>query len=183
VQICPSSVNSASAPDVIVGHVRCLQRAGGDTSERNAPKEEGEDPYLVENEPVSPWAAMIGAAQALGIATVLYIFATKMDGMLFSVELPDQYTARNVSVTLRTILRGLVYLATFIFAANGIGLAALTVKLLIFGDDQPSEASSKTKIPDNIPKVGLASNPEDVMRAFDEVSDLSRYKKDKKEKS
>ena len=31
--------------------------------------------------------------------------------------------ARNISITVRTILLGLSYLATFIFAANGLGLA------------------------------------------------------------
>lgn len=161
-----------------------MQRAGAASTEESKTEEQEEDPYLIYDQSVSPWESLFGAAQALGIAAVLYIFATKMDGVFFSVELPDQYTARNVSVTVRTIVRGLVYLATFIFAANGIGLAALTLKLFIFGDDEPSRTPDKPKIPDNIPKVGLTSNPEDVMRAFDEVSDPSRYKKDKgKEKA
>lgn len=82
-----------------------------------------------------------------------------------------------MAVTVRTVLRGLVYLATFIFAANGVGLSALALKLLIFGDDEDESGSDKPAIPDNIPKVGLTSNLDDVMRAFDEASDLKQYQK------
>ena len=37
--------------------------------------------------------------------------------------MPDQFTARNITVTVRTITRGLAYLATFIFGANAVGLS------------------------------------------------------------
>jgi hypothetical protein len=36
--------------------------------------------------------------------------------------LPDAYTARNIAVTVRTIIVGLLYLVTFIFSANTLGL-------------------------------------------------------------
>lgn len=147
-----------------------------------------EDPYLAEPVAVSPFKAGISAAQALAIAAVLYYIASSLDTAMSTVDLPDQYTVRTIAVTLRTIVTGLAYLATFIFAANGVGLAALTVKLAIYGDDEvPSEANAsqsekaaeKPRIPDSVPNVNLTSHPQDVMRALDEVSDLSRYKKDK----
>lgn len=130
---------------------------------------------------MKPIDAVIGAVQALGIAAGLYFFATKMDSVLLSSPLPDQYTVRNMAVTVRTVLRGLVYLATFIFAANGVGLSALALKLLIFGDDDVAVASDKPKYPENIPKVGLTSNLDDVMRAFDEASDVTKYQKKKED--
>ena len=52
----------------------------------------------------------------------LYLFATNVDGYFEGQQLPDQYTARNITVTIRTIVRGLSYLITFIFAANAVGL-------------------------------------------------------------
>lgn len=143
-------------------------------------KQREPDPELVEPQKVTPFDAFIGAAQALGIASGLYFFATKMDSVMLSSPLPDQYTVRNMAVTVRTVIRGLVYLATFIFAANGVGLSALTLKLLIFGDDDTDNSgSNKTNIPADVPTVGLTSNLDDVMRAFDEASDLTKYQKTK----
>lgn len=154
-----------------------MQRVGA--SQDAKPVEE--DPYLAEPVVVTPFKALISAAQALAIAAVLWFLATTLDTAMSTADLPDQYTVRSIAVTLRTIVTGLAYLATFIFAANGVGLAALTLKLAIYGDDEAAaaDAEMKPKIPDNIPNVGLTSHPEDVMRAFDEVSDMSRYKKDK----
>eukprot|EP00892_Ulva_mutabilis_P007379 jgi/Ulvmu1/5012/UM021_0029.1 len=144
-------------------------------------EQQAEDPELAEPVTVKPLDAFIGAAQALGIASGLYFFATKMDGVLLSSPLPEQYTVRNMAVTVRTVLRGLVYLATFIFAANGVGLSALGLKLLIFGDEEDAPASDSTPIPKDIPKVGLNSNLDDVMRAFDEASDATRFQKKQNE--
>lgn len=162
-----------------------VQRVGA--SDKAKPVEE--DPYLAEPVAVSPFKAFLSATQALAIAAVLFFFATTLDTAMSTAELPDQYTVRSIAVTLRTIVTGLAYLATFIFAANGVGLAALTVQLAIYGDEEvkPKEEapqtqesmSNKPNIPNSIPNVGLTSHPEDVMRAFDEVSDLSRYRKDK----
>ena len=53
--------------------------------------------------------------------------------------LPNQLTARNITITVRTIVRGLSYLLTFLFAANTVGLTGeallswntqLTVRLM-----------------------------------------------------
>lgn len=154
-----------------------MQRVGA--KEDAKPVEE--DPYLAEPVAVSPLKAFFSASQALAIAAVLYFFATTLDTAMSTANLPDQYTVRSIAVTLRTIVTGLAYLATFIFGANGLGLAALTLKLAIYGDEEAIPAEKKSKIPDNLPKVSLTSHPEDVMRALDKVSDLSRYKRDKTE--
>lgn len=49
-----------------------------------------------------------------------------MDAFFDRQTLPDpvsQYTAHNIAVLVQTVSRGLVYLITFIFGANTLGLA------------------------------------------------------------
>lgn len=150
----------------------------GNKGKDNPDPEAVPDPELEEPVEVTPFEAFIGAVQALAIAAGLLFFATKVDSAVLSSPLPDQYTARNLAITVRTIIRGLVYLAAFIFAANGVGLAALTLKLVIFGDDEEVVEEKGSELP-ALPKIGLTSNIDDVMRAFDEVSDVEQYKKRK----
>jgi hypothetical protein len=47
--------------------------------------------------------------------------------------MPDAYTARNIAVTVRTILIGLLYLITFIFSANAVGLTGEGGRLCVGG--------------------------------------------------
>ncbi len=56
------------------------------------------------------------------MSVVMYKVSTSVDGYFGAQALPDQYTIRNITVALRTTVQGLSYLATFIFAANTIGL-------------------------------------------------------------
>ena len=70
-------------------------------------------------------AATVGA-----ISLALFVFSTKLDGYISSIELPDQYTVRQVSVTLKTIVVGLSYLACFIYGANTLGLFLLGVDMV-----------------------------------------------------
>ena len=60
---------------------------------------------------------------------MLYIFASKVSSGFDNSTLPESYTARQIS-TVRTIVEGLVYLATFVYAANGVGLTMLGFKKL-----------------------------------------------------
>lgn len=178
---CMHNVNNAPVPLRFLNGPICATLVQKLTS-ANEEVVQAEDPELAEPLSVTPFDALIGAVQALGIAAGLYIFATKMDGVLLAAPLPEQYTVRNMAVTVRTVLRGLVYLATFIFAANGVGLSALALKLLVFGEDERDPAvSDSPKIPKNIPNVGLTSNLDDVMRAFDEASDVTKYQKKQKD--
>lgn len=117
---------------------------------------------------VAPWETFLGAAQAAVIGYGLWIFSTKVDAAMDATVLPDQYTARNISITVKTIIRGISYLATFVFAANAIGLAALTVKLLLFGDDETVPAATKPLA--RGPSIRLDSDVEDVIAAFDKAS-------------
>jgi hypothetical protein len=53
----------------------------------------------------------------------LFIYTSKVEGAINVQALPDAYTARNIAITVRTIIIGLLYLVTFIFSANTVGLA------------------------------------------------------------
>ncbi len=64
-----------------------------------------------------------GAAQAGTMAYGMWLLSTGVDAYFDRQAMPDQYTARNITVTVRTITRGLAYLATFIFGANAVGLS------------------------------------------------------------
>ena len=63
-----------------------------------------------------------GAAQAGALGFGLFIFSTKVSSLVNVQALPDGYTARNITITVRTLIQGLSWLATFIFCANAIGL-------------------------------------------------------------
>lgn len=157
--------------------VQSLKDRDGRVTRRVAAEEE--DPELRKPVPVSPLNAAVSAAQACAIAAVLYWLSSSLDAAMMAKELPVSYTARQITVTVRTIVSGLAYLATFIFAANGLGLTALTIKLLVVGDDEPVAKAKARKPKETLPKVALTSDLEDVMKAFDDVSSVERYRKGK----
>ena len=66
-----------------------------------------------------------GGLTGLGISAVLYVFASKVSASFDGKALPESETVRQISITVRTIVEGLSYLATFVYAANGVGLIAL----------------------------------------------------------
>ncbi|KAL6746604.1 hypothetical protein V8C86DRAFT_2937500 [Haematococcus lacustris] len=131
-----------------------------------------------------PLDAFLGAAQAGLLAAGMYVFSSKMQLVLEDTSMPDAYTARNISITVRTILLGLSWLATFIFAANSIGLSALTVQWLLFPDSVNSEeerreqaaarrAAAEAAGP-QLPKVTVSSKSDELMKAFTSAERLGR---------
>jgi hypothetical protein len=66
-----------------------------------------------------------GGLTGIGISVVLYAFASKVSESFDGKALPESETVRQISITVRTIVEGLTYLATFVYAANGVGLIAL----------------------------------------------------------
>jgi len=69
--------------------------------------------------------SLTGGLTGLGISAVLYVFASKVSASFDGKALPESETVRQISITVRTIVEGLSYLATFVYAANGVGLIAL----------------------------------------------------------
>ncbi len=58
--------------------------------------------------------------------TILAYYATtSLESYAVGLSLPDQYTARNLTSALRTIVVAAAYLATFLLGANTLGLAGV----------------------------------------------------------
>ncbi|EFJ42954.1 hypothetical protein VOLCADRAFT_121472 [Volvox carteri f. nagariensis] len=130
----------------------------------------------------TPVNAFIGCGQALVLAYGLWFFTTKVQGSIEGQALPDGYTARNIAITVRTIILGLCYLATFIFAANGVGLAGLSVQLLLFPgsitDEEAEEEDAASRGP-QLPKVRITSRPDELRAAFNVAERLGKQEAQK----
>ncbi|KAH9611175.1 hypothetical protein KSS87_001330 [Heliosperma pusillum] len=70
----------------------------------------------------SPVQAILGGIAAGVIALILYKFTTTIEAGLNRQTLSDTYSVRQITVTIRTIINGMCYLATFVFGINSIGL-------------------------------------------------------------
>lgn len=143
------------------------ERVGGASP---APAPQPQVTAEAESAGVTPLNAFLGAAQAGLLALGLWVFTMKMQTIFDEQALPSAYTARNISVTVRTILLGLCYLASFVFAANTVGLTGLSLQLLFFPetvkDDKPNEVVEPKY---SLPKLRATANPSDVRAAFEEV--------------
>jgi hypothetical protein len=82
-------------------------------------------------EPVTAGNCFLGAALALVCAVALWTFTGFVESLFDAQPASDQYAVRNVTGTLRSILTGLCYLATFLFGANAVGLSGLGVQTLM----------------------------------------------------
>lgn len=67
----------------------------------------------------------------------------------------DQYTVQQLTMTIRTAVTGLMYLATFLFGANAVGLTGLSLQLLIKG--KPADATSAGGAPPAAPGAPTAA--------------------------
>ena len=102
----------------------------------DAKKEGGGDDDVAKEAPApkvekGPKDVFTNAATVGAIFVGLFIVSNKIEGYISSIELPDQYTVRQVSVTLKTIVVGMSYLACFIYGANALGLFLLGVDMVL----------------------------------------------------
>lgn len=91
---------------------------------------EREEERKLKDKKLNASQAFTGGITGIAISAGLYIFASKISTGFDNSRLPESYTARQISITVRTIVEGLVYLATFVYAANGVGLTLLGFKKL-----------------------------------------------------
>ncbi|XP_057727315.1 uncharacterized protein LOC130943452 [Arachis stenosperma] len=101
--------------------------------------------------PPSPVQAFLGGISAGIIALILYKFATTVEAALNRQTISDNYSVRQITITIRTILNGLTYLATFVFGINSVGLFLYSGKLGIdslMGGSTEKETESKSKSTD-----------------------------------
>jgi hypothetical protein len=98
---------------------------------QNAQKEEREArdaEQLAKTKKLTPMQALTGGITGLAIAFVLYGFTQTVMSSFDGKPVPESYQARQITITVRTIVSGLAYLATFVYAANGTGLCALAAQ-------------------------------------------------------
>ncbi|CAL9771272.1 unnamed protein product [Musa acuminata subsp. burmannicoides] len=77
---------------------------------------------LEAGKPPSPAQALLGGIAAGVIALILYKFTTTIEAALNRQAMSDSFSVRQITITIRTIINGLCYLATFVFGVNSIGL-------------------------------------------------------------
>mmetsp|Transcript_17547 Transcript_17547/g.44918 ORF Transcript_17547/g.44918 Transcript_17547/m.44918 type:complete len:305 (-) Transcript_17547:78-992(-) len=82
----------------------------------------------------TPLGALTGAFIAFAISTVLWKLCLKVDDYFDHQTTSTQFTVAKLQITIQTISRGLVYLCTFIFAANGTGLLGLAAAMVVAPD-------------------------------------------------
>ena len=116
-----------------------------------------------------------GFAQAAVICYLLSLLSSSVDDFFSRQELPTQYTARNIAILIQTVVRGLAYLATFIFGANAVGLASLGTALVVAPDwvkatERGREVVKKEKLPD----VKVTDDIFSLRRAFKEAEEMGR---------
>ncbi|CAM8957645.1 unnamed protein product [Rhodiola kirilowii] len=74
------------------------------------------------NTPPSPLQALLGGFAAGVIALILYRFTTTIEAALNRQTMPNDFSVQQITITVRTIVNGICYLATFIFGINAVGL-------------------------------------------------------------
>ncbi|XP_061358219.1 uncharacterized protein LOC133302463 [Gastrolobium bilobum] len=95
----------------------------------------------------SPVQAFLGGISAGVIALILYKFATTIEASLNRQTISDNFSVRQITITIRTIINGLTYLATFVFGLNSLGLFLYSGKLAIdsfMGDSTEEETERKS---------------------------------------
>ncbi|XP_078431519.1 uncharacterized protein LOC144703265 [Wolffia australiana] len=81
--------------------------------------------------PPSPLQALLGGIAAGVLALILYKFATTIEASLNRQTISDNFSVRQITITIRTIINGLCYLATFVFGINAVGLVLYAGQLAI----------------------------------------------------
>ncbi|PON39002.1 Transmembrane protein [Parasponia andersonii] len=125
--------------------------------------------------PPSPVQALLGGISAGVIALILFKFTTTIEAALNRQTISDNFSVRQITITIRTIVNGLCYLATFVFGINSVGLILYAGQLGINsfmegstdketdikGDDQSGSLSSTTETPTNTGESGEGNQSSD----------------------
>ncbi|CAN6237962.1 unnamed protein product [Urochloa humidicola] len=133
--------------------------------------------------PPSPIQALLGGIAAGVIALILYKFTTTIEASLNRQTISDSFSVRQITITIRTIITGLCYLATSVFGINAVGLILYSLQLTfqsIMDDDSSSSSTaniseqSDTKAsPDS-----STSNKESASSDLQQISDKSKNSAD-----
>ena len=122
-----------------------------------------------------------GFAQAAVICYFLFMLSTNVDGYFEKQELPTQYTARNIAILVQTVVRGLAYLATFIFGANAVGLGLLGTAIVVAPDWVNNWEKPRDRESQRLPKVKVTDDIFTLRRAFKEAEEMGRRNAEKQD--
>ncbi|CAH8293729.1 unnamed protein product [Eruca vesicaria subsp. sativa] len=103
----------------------------------SAPMEEGKSTP-------SAAQAFLGAVSAGVIAVILYKFTTTIEAGLNRQTISDNFSVRQITVTVRTIINGICYLATFVFGINAVGLLLYSGQLA-FNEESDDAMKARTE--------------------------------------
>ncbi|KAK3156706.1 hypothetical protein QOZ80_2AG0110740 [Eleusine coracana subsp. coracana] len=94
--------------------------------------------------PPSPVQALLGGIAAGVIAVILYKFTTTIEASLNRQTISDSFSVRQITITIRTIITGVCYLATSVFGINAVGLTLYSLQLTFASimDDNPNSSST-----------------------------------------
>lgn len=104
--------------------------------------------------PPSPVQALLGGITAGVIALILYKFTTTIEAALNRQTISDSFSVRQITITIRTIINGMCYLATFVFGINSVGLFLYSGQLALnslfdgsTGDDAKPKEGNESSSP------------------------------------
>ncbi|XP_065864526.1 uncharacterized protein [Euphorbia lathyris] len=106
----------------------------------------GSAPIETEKKSPSPVQAFLGGISAAVIALILYKFTLTIEASLNRQTISDNFSVRQITITIRTIINGICYLATFVFGLNSVGLFLYSGQLALnsFMEDS-TDAESEGK--------------------------------------
>ncbi|KAG4960763.1 hypothetical protein JHK87_037396 [Glycine soja] len=113
------------------------------------------------NHPTVCIQALLGGISAGVIALILYKFATTIEAGLNRQTISDNFSVRQITITIRTIVNGLTYLATFVFGLNSLGLFLYSGQLalkFIMGNSTEKETESKSTDQPNLSNSSIESS-------------------------
>ncbi|KAJ3692266.1 hypothetical protein LUZ60_012616 [Juncus effusus] len=99
-------------------------------------------------QPPSPIQAFLGSIAAGVLCLILYKFTTTIETSLNKQTISDNISVRQITITIRTIINGICYLATFVFGINSAGLMLYSIQLFLnslFENDSDSKKSDLKK--------------------------------------
>ncbi|OEL34704.1 hypothetical protein BAE44_0004278 [Dichanthelium oligosanthes] len=129
--------------------------------------------------PPSPIQALLGGIAAGVIALILYKFTTTIEASLNRQNISDSFSVRQITITIRTIITGLCYLATSVFGINAVGLILYSLQLTfqsIMDDDSSSSSTGKISEQSNTMASSDSStgNRESASSDLQQISDKSK---------
>ncbi|XP_058773629.1 uncharacterized protein LOC131647821 [Vicia villosa] len=115
--------------------------------------------------PPSPVQTFLGAVSAGVISLIMYKFATIIEAGLSRQTISEDFSARQITITVRTIINGLTYLATFIFGLNSVGLFLYSGQLALksfTGDATEKETENKSPDQSSLSNVSVETRTNDI---------------------